>query len=156
MSMTDHIPPPEALKAQAKRLRSGLEAQGDFISHAEALELLATQFGYRNWNTLRAAAAARPEQPEPARPEARDPFTIGGRVAGEYLGQAFTGEILAARRLGGGAQYALTIAFDAPVDVVRFDSFSALRRRIDCLVNRQGVSWQKTSDGVPHVSLRAL
>jgi hypothetical protein len=144
MSVKQSLPTPEALKLQAKRLRSGLEKQGDFISHAEALELLAAQFGYRDWNTLRAAA----DQPSDAAP-----YGVGDRVKGRYLGQAFTGEILGVRRLGAGARHQLVIEFDTPVDVVKFDSFSSPRRRIDYLVDTQGRSWEKTSDGEPHLQL---
>lgn len=147
MSVTQSLPTPEALKLQAKRLRSGLEAQGDFISHAEALELLAAQHGYRDWNTLRAAA----DQP----PAHASPYMVGGRVKGRYLGQPFTGEILGVRRLGGGARHKLMIAFDTPVDVVKFDSFSSPRRRVDYLVDENGRSWEKTSDGQPHLVLSA-
>ncbi|MEZ5914292.1 MAG: glyoxalase superfamily protein [Parvularculaceae bacterium] len=89
----------EDLKAQAKRLRAALAQDGDFISHSEALELLAKQLGFRDWNTLHAAAGNRPPPPQ-----------IGDRVAGAYLGQRFEGEIIAVSALSGG-RYRVTIDF---------------------------------------------
>jgi catechol 2,3-dioxygenase-like lactoylglutathione lyase family enzyme len=49
---TDH-------KNQAKRLRTSLAERGVAITHSEALELVAHQYGARDWNTL-AALPARP------------------------------------------------------------------------------------------------
>jgi len=48
MTPTQSLPSLDALKAQAKRLRSALAEEGDFIKHGEALELVARQFGYRD------------------------------------------------------------------------------------------------------------
>lgn len=45
-------------KAMARRLRSELSRQGREIGHSEALELVAVQFGHRDWNT--ASTALRP------------------------------------------------------------------------------------------------
>lgn len=47
--------------------------------------------------------------------------------------------------------FKLTIQFDEPVDVVTFDSFSALRHRVDATVTRNGISPSRTSDGEPHM-----
>ena len=47
--------------------------------------------------------------------------------------------------------YEIVLHFDEPVDVVEFDSFSGLRQRVQGLISEDGVSWQKTSDGVPHL-----
>jgi hypothetical protein len=44
-------------KRMAKALRSTLDTRGTAVSHSEALELVATQLGFRDWNT----AAARLE-----------------------------------------------------------------------------------------------
>jgi hypothetical protein len=143
MSMTHILPPLEALKAQAKRLRQSLTAEGNFISHSEALELLAHQHGYRDWNTLHAAAGNRPASP----------LALGARVSGRYLGQAFTGEIIALARLNDGSHYRLTLDFDEPVDVVTFDSFSAFRKRINCTVNAEGRSAACTSNGEPQMQI---
>ena len=47
----------------------------------------------------------------------------------------------------------LTLKFDEPVDVVTFDSFSAFRHRVNCVVDETGRSREKTSDGRPHMEL---
>ena len=143
MPRTEILPPLEALKAQAKRLRQSLTAEGNFISHSEALELLAQQHGYRDWNTLHAAAGNRPASP----------LALGARVSGRYLGQAFSGEIIGLTRLNGGSHYRLSLDLDEAVDVVTFDSFSAFRKRINCTVNAEGRSAACTSNGEPQMMI---
>ncbi len=145
MTYQSDLPELSTLKDQARRLRAALEAEGDFITHSHALELIARQRGYRHWNTLHAAAGNRP----------RDPFTVGARVRGRYLGQAFTGELLAVRRLSDGKAYEVTVEFDEPVDVVRFEGFSNLRKRVRVTLERDGRSPARTSDGQPHMQLEA-
>ncbi|WP_339747534.1 glyoxalase superfamily protein [uncultured Maricaulis sp.] len=141
MSTTPILPALEILKAQAKRLRQSLTAEGNFITHSEALELLAHQHGYRDWNTLHAAAGNRPAAP----------LTLGATITGLYLGQAFKGEIIALAQLNHGSHYRLTIDFDEPVDVVTFDSFSAFRKRVNCTVDSDGRSPAMTSNGEPQM-----
>ncbi|MHA6289035.1 glyoxalase superfamily protein [Maricaulis sp. CAU 1757] len=138
-----HLPGLGQLKAQARRLRTTLESEGNFISHSEALELIASQFGYRDWNTLHAAVGNRQAAP----------LAVGNTVSGRYLGQAFTGEVLSLSRLGAGERYRITLDLDTPVDVVRFDSFSSFRRRIRATIGRDGRSDSRTSDGAPHLVL---
>ena len=41
-------------KAMAKSLRDELTAKNIFLSHSECLEIIARQFGFRDWNTLAA------------------------------------------------------------------------------------------------------
>lgn len=131
----------DALKAQAKRLRQALAEDGDFISHSEALELLAKQMGFRDWNTLYASVGNRPAPPH-----------LGERVAGAYLGQEFSGAIIGVETLSGG-RHRLTIDFDEPVDVVTFESFSAFRKRVTAVVGEDGRSAEKTSNGRPHMEI---
>ncbi len=145
MTASTQIPPVEELKQQAKRLRARLAEDGDFISHSEALELIAHQYGRRDWNTLHAAAGNRP--PVSA-------FNLGARVRGSYLSQPFTGEVIGVVKQTQG-RFRITIEFDEPVDVVTFDSFSAMRRRVTCTVNEQGESAEKTSNGAPHMIVGA-
>ncbi|MEQ8403985.1 MAG: glyoxalase superfamily protein [Oceanicaulis sp.] len=133
----------QTLKAQAKRLRAALAADGDFVTHSESLELIARQHGHRDWNTLHAAVGER----------APEPFAVGSTVSGRYLGQSFTAEILSMKKLAGGARYELTLDFEEPVDVVTFDSFSAYRQRVSGIVDARGVSDARTSDGRPHFEL---
>ncbi|MGA1835186.1 glyoxalase superfamily protein [Rhizobium wenxiniae] len=127
-------------KAQAKALRVALEAKGKTITHAEALELIAKQQGARDWNTLHARLALR---------NAPHELALGDRVRGFYLGQPFTGQIIG---LSGSLGYRqISIRFDTPVDVVKFESFSNLRRQIKATVNELGRSHRNTSDGKPQL-----
>ena len=47
----------------------------------------------------------------------------------------------------------LDAAVDVDVDVVRFDSFSNMRKRIRVEVGPEGHSKERTSDGTPQVAL---
>lgn len=44
-------------KAMSRRLRSALARRGHIVNHSEALELVASQLGHRDWNTARAMLA---------------------------------------------------------------------------------------------------
>ena len=134
------IPTRDALKAQAKRLRASLVEKGTQISHSAALETVANQWGYRDWNTLAAAARAVPA------------WQVGQTVSGRYLGHAFTGRLKAVRA-GAGGHWHLTLVFDRPIDVVSSDRFSSLRRQVNATVTAEGVTHEKTSDGQPHLIL---
>ena len=131
----------DALKAQARRLRQALAEDGDFISHGEALELLARQMGFRDWNTLHVAAGNRPP-----------PLQIGARVSGRYLGQKFSGVIVGVEMLSGDRRR-VAVDFDEPVDVVTFESFSAYRKRVSAIVGEDGCSAEKTSNGRPQMEI---
>jgi len=128
-------------KQRAHALRRESAENGATISLAAALEKVAAELGYRDWNT----ASARLSN-EPARP-----LQVGDRVAGRYLKQPFDGRVLAVRELSGGTGFEITVMFDEPVDVVEFESFSNFRQRIDARISPDGVSWSKTSDGQPHL-----
>ncbi len=58
MTLTTTLPSLDTLKTQARRLRAELTKSGTAIGHSAALELLAKQQGFKDWNTLHAAAAA--------------------------------------------------------------------------------------------------
>jgi catechol 2,3-dioxygenase-like lactoylglutathione lyase family enzyme len=62
--MSDSVTP----KSMATRLRADLAARGLAIGHSEALELVAHQYGVRDWNTLAARPPSAPPAP-PAPPE---------------------------------------------------------------------------------------
>jgi hypothetical protein len=143
--MTPQIPSPDGLKAQAKRLRDAMAQSGTALSHSAALEAVARQHGFRDWNT--AQAAARQQRPGPR-------WQIGQAVHGRYLGHAFTGHVKAATENSGG-YWRLTLIFDEPVDVVTSKLFSSFRRQVNCLINAQGVTHERTSDGTPHMVLFA-
>lgn len=128
-----------AAKSHAKALRDALVGQGTRISHAQALELVAHQNGARDWNTLHAKLSS----PEP------QALQLNDEVKGRYLGQAFTGRIVAISKVGSNLNVSLQL--DAPVDTVRFESFSNMRRRIRGVIGLDGRSLHKTSDGVPQL-----
>jgi hypothetical protein len=132
-------------KALAKALRRALLAEGKQISHAQALERVAHAAGARDWNTLHARLVKGPVRVE---------LALGDAVRGQYLGQNFTGRIMALATEGEGR--AVEIRFDEAVDVVRFDSFSNLRRQVRGVIDAFGNSVEKTSDGVPQLRVRSV
>ncbi len=144
MNTSLQLPALQDLKDQAKRLRVRLASDGTSISHSKSLELLANQYGYRDWNTLHAAIGNRP---------APSPVALGAEVRGRYLGQPFKGEVIAIAALTAPDRFRVTFQFDEPVDVVTFDSFSAFRQRVTCTIDRSGRTAEKTSDGRPHMQL---
>ncbi len=144
MTLPKDIAPVEELKEQAKRLRKRLHDIGVQLSHSKALELLAHQHGLRDWNTLHARAGNRLH------------LRVGDRVEGRYLGQHFTAEIRGLTVLGDGAHRRVTLQFDIPVDVVRFDSFSAFRQRVTGVIGWDGRSTRHTSDGAPQLVVRPV
>lgn len=137
-----------AFKLQAKRLRAAMAAQGTPLSHAAALELVATQHGARDWNTLSASVSTT----KPA-DDGRAGLAVGAQVSGRYLDQAFTGRVLSLSEMPSGGHRRVTIHFDEPVDVVTFESFSAYRRRITAVIGKDGISPRRTSNGMPHLIL---
>ncbi|WP_373050440.1 glyoxalase superfamily protein [Thalassovita aquimarina] len=141
--MTRRLPTITEAKKQARRLRDDLSAQGSDVSHAQALEILSHQYGFRDWNAFHAAIGNRPP----------DGWTPGGRVEGRYLGRPFAATVLASQMLRPG-WFRIVLELDEPVDVVRFDSFTNMRRRIRAVVGPEGHSREKTSDDVPHVELK--
>lgn len=142
MAHSTNIAPLEELKAQAKRLREKLRGTGVTLSHSQSLELLAHQHGYRDWNTLHAMAGNRMH------------LRVGDRVEGSYLGQPFRAEIRGLTLLGDGSHRRVTLQFDTPVDVVRFDGFSAFRQRVTGEIGWDGRSMRQTSDGQPQLIVR--
>ena len=139
--MKTTVPGRDVLKAQAKALRKALAARGQDMTHAEALEPIAHQWGARDWNTLSAQSA-----------RVTPGWTPGQRVTGQYLGHPFRGVVKAAR-LSSSGMWSLTLRFDEAIDVVTSELFSAFRRQVNATVNAQGRTPQKTSDGQPHLVL---
>lgn len=151
--MTNRTPPVTAgdYKAQAKRLRNAMAAQGTPVSHSRALELIAETHGARDWNTLAARAAAPVSMRQAAEMATPHFLQVSARVRGRYLGQPFEGTVLSVTSMSGGKRFKIGIQFDEAVDVVTFDSFSAFRRRITAMVDVNGVSPQRNSNGEPHL-----
>ena len=143
--MATRLPSLDELKAQARRLRSSLAEAGSDISHSKSLELVAKQLGFADWNTLYAKVGNEPP---------RKSFSVGDRVSGSYLGQRFAGTVLALRAATSHpGYYTITVDFDEAVDVVEFESFSAMRKRVTATIDETGVSPSKTSNGRPHMVL---
>jgi hypothetical protein len=63
-------------KVMARALRDALKAKAIEITHAEALELIAKAFGYKNWNIL----SAKIEAAEPSLSDERSPSVSGTAV----------------------------------------------------------------------------
>ena len=145
--MNESLPRPpsiDALKNQAKRLRATLVSSDKPITHSKSLELLAHQYGYKDWNTLHAAAGNGPPT---------CPVSLADKVQGHYLGQPFKGEVIGVQALTSPDRFRVTLQFDEPVDVVTFGSFSNLRRRVSHIIDSTGKTAEKTSDGRPHMQL---
>lgn len=147
MITKQNLPSLNAVKQQAKGLRSALSADGTTVSHSKSLELISHQFGFKDWNTFHAAIGNRP---------ATNPITIGKAVSGRYLGQSFCGEIIGVQALQNANRFRLTLNLDVPIDVVTFDSFSSFRKRIYCTVDQNGVSAERTSNGEPQMILELV
>lgn len=143
MTTKEPLPPLEALKAEARRLRASLLDGESEMTQSAALEAVARQRGYRDWNTIRAAAENRPPSP---------PVSIGQTVSGLYLGQAFTAEV---RRVSERSddRFRITLQLQEPIDVVTFDSFSAYRSHLKANIKRDGETVERTSDGKPQLAL---
>jgi hypothetical protein len=137
------LPSRNAIKDQAKRLRGALEQEGNFVSHSEALEILAQQHGCRDWNTLSAALGNRPVEP----------LVLGQTVQGRYLGQTFHAEVIGISRPGNGSRHRVTLNLEQAVDVVKFDSFSAFRKRISGTIGPDGKTLERTSNGHPQLEI---
>ena len=133
-----------SMKAQAKRLRAVLAETGGPVSHSRALEMVARQHGFSDWNTAHALAGN--HQPVA-------PVQVGQTATGRYLGQPFTASVKGVQAGSGDRRWRVTLELDEPVDVVRFESFSAFRRRITATVDARGLTAEKTSDGTPHLVL---
>ncbi len=139
--MTPRLYTRDQAKARAKAIRAEHKALGHVISHSAALEKLAREQGFADWNTLSARLGNAPEIP----------LQVGDRVCGSYLKKPFEGVVHAVANQGHGAAFDIVIDFDEPVDVVEFESFSNFRSRVQARISAGGTSFMKTSDGIPHM-----
>lgn len=143
-SLRQNTPSLKELKQQARQLRSETATDSAPISHSKSLEIIAHQRGFKDWNTLHAAASNRP---------AIEKLGLGDSVNGRYMGQSFQGEVVGIRTVKPGQLYQLSIQLEQAIDVVTFDSFSNFRRRLNCAVGHDGISPARTSNGEPHMVL---
>ena len=144
MTFSLDTPSIQTLKSEARALRDERTLAGTPLGHGQALEEIARQHGYRDWNT---ASAALPER-------IAIPVQVGQRVKGTYLGRPFAGLVLGMHLLPDMRHYEVTVKFDRPVNVSKFDSMVIERQRVRSTVNLDGISPAHTSDGEPHMRLR--
>ncbi|MEM1151971.1 MAG: glyoxalase superfamily protein [Pseudomonadota bacterium] len=140
--MTQNVPTLAEAKMQAKALRNRLAAKGIPLGHSQALERIAQDHGFHDWNAFRASI-------EIHRP---DSWFVGKRVTGRYLAQPFAATVVFSEQLRPGS-YRVVLNLDEAVDVVRFESFSNLRKQLRVVVGPHGHSKERTSDGKPHVEI---
>ena len=55
---------------------------------------------------------------------------VGERVRGTYLSRPFEGQVLSVEMLGDGRHFKITVKFDRPVNVSKFDSMVIERQRV--------------------------
>ncbi len=135
------LPSISTAKKHARRL--ALRSPEPRPGHAKSLEMVAHRHGFRDWNTLSAVVRQR---------LADCPVIEGTRVTGHYMGQPVSATVLDAAPAPD-RKFALTLSLDEPVDVVRFDSFSAMRQRLHIVVSANGETAERISDGTPHFVL---
>ena len=143
MSYSLDTPSIQTLKSEAKALRLERAAAGTPLAHGAALEEMARQHGYRDWNT---ASATLPER-------VAIPVQVGQRVTGTYLSRPFDGLVVAMKLLADMQHYEMTVRFDKPVNVSRFD-WPIERQRVTATIGLDGISLSHTSDGEPHMRVR--
>lgn len=139
--MTRLLPTLSGAKAEAKALRASKAVEGVALSHSASLELIAQSYGFRDWNTCKSKL-----------PELAQGLAVGARVRGRYLSQPFDATVVRSLERTKGWT-AVALDFDVPVDVVRFDSFSNLRKRVSAVIGPNGHTREHTSDGVPQLIL---
>jgi hypothetical protein len=144
MTYSLDTPSIETLKSEAKALRAERALAGTPLTQGHALEEIAKRHGYRDWNT---ASAALPNR-------IVVPFQVGQRVSGTYLGRVFAGFLLGVQLMPDMRHFQLTVKFDKPVNVSKFESMTHLRQRVTATVGTDGVSPAHTSDGEPHMRIR--
>ena len=137
------MPTIEDLKSQAKRLRASL-ANNSPITHSQALEAVARQHGYKDWNTIHAACGNAPPGP---------PWQVGQTVTGAYLGKPVRGTIRSVRSWAEGRMFRITLDLETPVNVSAFDSFEVTRRRLTATLDRNGETVEKITGGTPQLKL---
>ena len=143
MSFSLDTPSIQTLKSEARALREERAAAGTPIGHGQALEEIARQHGYRDWNT---ASATLPER-------VNIPVQVGQRVKGTYLSRPFAGIVVGMQLLADMQHYEVTVKFDHPVNVSKFASMVHNRQRVRATVGLDGISMARTSDGEPHMRI---
>ena len=81
-------------------------------------------------------------------------YKVGQRVSGTYLARPFAGMLLGVQLMPDMRHFQVTVKFDKPVNVSKFESMVHMRQRVTATVGTDGVSPAHTSDGEPHMRLR--
>ena len=144
MTYSLDTPSIQTLKAEARSLREERDAAGTPLGQGAALEEIARRHGYRDWNTASAALPAR----------VAIPVQVGQRVKGTYLSRPFTGLVIGMQLLADMQHYEVTVNFDRPVNVSKFDSMIINRQRVRATIGLDGVTLARTSDGEPHMRVQ--
>lgn len=139
--MKQDLPTLNRAKSEAKALRAAKADAGVTLSHSASLELIAKSYGFRDWNTCKSKL-----------PDLAQGLAVGTRVSGRYLSQPFDATVVRSQARGQGWTY-VALDLDVPVDVVRFDSFSNLRKRVTAVIGPNGHTREHTSDGQPQMVL---
>ncbi|SMX27699.1 hypothetical protein TRP8649_01809 [Pelagimonas phthalicica] len=140
--MTRPLPSLTEAKDLAKRLRRKLTEAGTPIGHAQSLERVAHQHGFRDWNTMRAEIRNGPPKG----------WAVGETVNGTYLSQPFRATVVSIKIVKPG-WFHVGLDLHEAVDVVRSKRFSNLRKRIRGVVGPKGHSAEKTSNGEPQLKI---
>ena len=138
------LPSIDQLKEQAKSLRNIKAKDGVSLGHSQCLELVAKGHGFKDSNCLSAAASNE---------SGAKPYFTGQHFSGHYLSTPFAGELVLVKGSDDPSLTIVRVKFDQPIDVVKFDSFSNFRRQVTCSLTKEGVTREKTSNGVPHMVL---
>jgi hypothetical protein len=136
-------------KSHARRLRDALSAEGIAISHGKALDLVARQYGARDWNTLSARSVETVAEARPA-----VPFALADRVEGSFNGRPAQGRVIGLEETIKPDLWRATIAFDPPVDASTSPNFKAERRRVTMVVGHDGRSRRLTGTETGVMALR--
>lgn len=147
MSYSLDTPSIATLKSEAKALREDRARANTPLTHGAALEEVARRHGYRDWNTASAALPTR----------IAVPLQVGQRARGTYLGNPFSGLVIAVKLLPDLQHFEVTVKFDQPVNVSKSELMGPLyRQRVRATIDIHGVSMARTSDGEPHLRIRKL
>ncbi|ODT75805.1 MAG: hypothetical protein ABS76_33080 [Pelagibacterium sp. SCN 64-44] len=133
----------QTLKSEAKALREERARIGQPLTHSAALEEVARSYGYRDWNTARAALPDR----------VAVPFQVGMRVKGFYLEQPFKGMLIGVQLAASMQTSTVTVMFDEPVNVTPNFMFAAYRQRVTATVDMRGISPALRGNGEPQMRL---
>jgi len=144
MSFSLDTPSAASLKSEARVLRDERAIAGSPVTQGAALEEVARRHGYRDWNT---AVAALPER-------FVTPVQVGQRVKGTYMAKPFIGVVIGMQLTP--PHFQVTVKFDQPVNVSKFESMVHNRQRVVATVDVRGISLSHTSDGEPHMRIQRL